>query len=923
MTVQIVRASGRTIELHRDCLREDRTGVEQALNEAAPHRQDGALSVIAAVSPGRRFAHRASDDEGKRLRTAESMLSDAQIQRPGVSGPLAIALCGAEDGRPVAPAGHARWLMVGAHQDSLAESQVWLGDFSLRDAITTPAIAGHLGALTMASQLSGAPSSVVLWDLGATHSRLFIVNRKGVLATQPCAVGYAQIFEAIQAELALNSPAAAGKLFLNTFFDFTDTGPKIAKRIAPALRSALVSLGGAPSALFCIGLPAGNNWFARDLSTALGIHAWKPSIAALARELGVDFLGNALAGKLGTGALGLLHLVGAHAAKSDAWRPPWQMLAAPAPGGSKPAAAIAPTTEESDEDDSESSEESDSTTAVSAVEKPLKTPSSPTAVADSRPSVMAHASARATALAKQSLTAAKPPEPLPKQGDKNPAPAAIAPAPGNRTETKALLSGTSSPKPTINTTDLPASGSVATAIRRSAAFAPPPNSGSGTNAIPFPGSGKSKEPIPGLAAPHASAQKRATRKIVAAAAIVVLFVAAGFGWLAFRSHQAQSLALFRQTEAESVATKAVARAKAAEENASREAERVRREVAAERENAIAEAKRKTEEEVMLRVEAERLAHAPGILIVNTEPTGAHVWIDGGLPQAAPLSISSLSIGTHRIAIGLPGYDVATRTVEIKRGQTTDLGLVELTRQYGTIEVISEPAGLAFELRSAAEKPGADPLLTGNTPATIGDLAVGDFTVTLLREGWKSLVTPTTVKSLATSQVIPLFSTARLSIVSTPSGATVSQNGEVIGTTPLTLPELAPGEAAYELTLADHEDGRVKARLVAGADLELSATLDRFDRILKNSEVALPPLAIKRVSPEFVSRGNDRPEKAVLSCVIDRTGVPQSIEVENSSSDAFAKACVAALQEWRFTPAKTKAGKIANVRVTIPFNLAPR
>jgi len=177
--------------------------------------------------------------------------------------------------------------------------------------------------------------------------------------------------------------------------------------------------------------------------------------------------------------------------------------------------------------------------------------------------------------------------------------------------------------------------------------------------------------------------------------------------------------------------------------------------------------------------------------------------------------------------------------------------------------------------------------------------------------------------LATSQVIPLFSTARLSIVSTPSGATVSQNGEVIGTTPLTLPELAPGEAAYELTLADHEDGRVKARLVAGADLELSATLDRFDRILKNSEVALPPLAIKRVSPEFVSRGNDRPEKAVLSCVIDRTGVPQSIEVENSSSDAFAKACVAALQEWRFTPAKTKAGKIANVRVTIPFNLAPR
>lgn len=350
---------------------------------------------------------------------------------------------------------------------------------------------------------------------------------------------------------------------------------------------------------------------------------------------------------------------------------------------------------------------------------------------------------------------------------------------------------------------------------------------------------------------------------------------------------------------------------------------MRKEAEVEREKAIAAVKLRTETEVLQRIEAERLATAPGSLLVRTEPSGAFVSIDGALPQATPLSTSDLSIGTHHISISLPGYDTTTRTVEIKHAQTTDLGLIELTRQYGGMEIISEPSGLAFELRSTAAAPDSKPLLTGTTPATVGDLNVGDYTVTLQRPGWKPITATGTVTPLGKTQMVPLFSTARLLLTSTPAGASVSRDGEVIGTTPLQLSELAPGDYVFLLSLPDHDDSLVKARLAASADIDVATELVAFDRILKNSEIAQPPVATKTVAPDYSQRRAEGSAKAVISCVIDRNGVPQSLKVESASTEDFGKACLAALKQWRFTPARNKAGRTANVKVSVPFTLDSR
>lgn len=82
--------------------------------------------------------------------------------------------------------------------------------------------------------------------------------------------------------------------------------------------------------------------------------------------------------------------------------------------------------------------------------------------------------------------------------------------------------------------------------------------------------------------------------------------------------------------------------------------------------------------------------------------------------------------------------------------------------------------------------------TGTTPATLGELIVGEYTVTLLRPGWNPVTSTAKVSSLSTTQVVPLFPTARLMITSTPSGAAVMRNEGLLGTTPSSIVHSSPG-----------------------------------------------------------------------------------------------------------------------------------
>jgi serine/threonine protein kinase len=96
--------------------------------------------------------------------------------------------------------------------------------------------------------------------------------------------------------------------------------------------------------------------------------------------------------------------------------------------------------------------------------------------------------------------------------------------------------------------------------------------------------------------------------------------------------------------------------------------------------------------------------------------------------------------------------------------------------------------------------------------------------------------PAEKKTAAAATRTPPPSTAKptafvgsLSVSSRPAGATVLLDGRVVGTTPLTLPEVAAGSHAVRLVLEGYRSWSVSAQVVSGQSKRVNASLERNER----------------------------------------------------------------------------------------------
>lgn len=85
----------------------------------------------------------------------------------------------------------------------------------------------------------------------------------------------------------------------------------------------------------------------------------------------------------------------------------------------------------------------------------------------------------------------------------------------------------------------------------------------------------------------------------------------------------------------------------------------------------------------------KLTQADGRLEVASNPSEANVSIDGEFRGRTPLTVRLAPGRTHRLAVAKPGYETATRELSIAADSGRRLS-VDLTPQYGDIEVVSTP-----------------------------------------------------------------------------------------------------------------------------------------------------------------------------------------------------------------------------------------
>ena len=158
----------------------------------------------------------------------------------------------------------------------------------------------------------------------------------------------------------------------------------------------------------------------------------------------------------------------------------------------------------------------------------------------------------------------------------------------------------------------------------------------------------------------------------------------------------------------------------------------------------------------------------------------------------------------------------------------------------------------------------------------------------------------------------------LELSSEPSGASVSKDGAFLGTTPLSLHDLTPKTANFDLTLPGYDPTPISCQIPEGDTLKFEAHLLRKDRIFTQSEVKTAPVATSAPPPVLSAAQRKLGADIVLSVVVRRDGSVTGVEVVRATDDDIARRCKTAVEKWVFRPATAPDDRLVEARIELPF-----
>ncbi len=270
----------------------------------------------------------------------------------------------------------------------------------------------------------------------------------------------------------------------------------------------------------------------------------------------------------------------------------------------------------------------------------------------------------------------------------------------------------------------------------------------------------------------------------------------------------------------------------------------------------------------------------GTLIVVTTPVDRDldVLLDGqSLGNRSPIIRDDVRLGAHTLVVRAPGYKEQTFAVNVESAGTAYHVPVNFGRP------ISESSG---EIEVASEPPGAQVIVDGKelglTPTSIKDRDTQKAaTVTVSKEGYeRQTVTATFETGKNKTRVAVTLKpidpnranlAARLTVETTPLGATVFVNGRRMGETPLQIQDMNPKEAVEIKVVKDGYRSQTRS-------VRFDGQLDRTEPF--SLEVGSDPIAAKPPqpavsNPQTTRRNDDRP--------LPRKAPPPQVAVERQPS----------------------------------------
>jgi hypothetical protein len=187
---------------------------------------------------------------------------------------------------------------------------------------------------------------------------------------------------------------------------------------------------------------------------------------------------------------------------------------------------------------------------------------------------------------------------------------------------------------------------------------------------------------------------------------------------------------------------------------------------------------------MTQARAFTLDPVAGLALVTSKPIGAEISYNNASLGQTPLLLTTLSLGTHRLTLSLPGFQ--NKNVDLVIEDRTPVKLeVDLMSASGTLTIETDPADAEVFINGISR---------GKTPTTIERIPEGSVNIEIKSLGYESHARQV---SLAAGEVQKINLSLKplpgtIQIVSIPSEARVYVNDEFKGMTPFTFEKAPPG-----------------------------------------------------------------------------------------------------------------------------------
>ncbi len=193
----------------------------------------------------------------------------------------------------------------------------------------------------------------------------------------------------------------------------------------------------------------------------------------------------------------------------------------------------------------------------------------------------------------------------------------------------------------------------------------------------------------------------------------------------------------------------------------------------------------------------RLTPTFGEININTTPE-ADIYIDNK-KQGNGTYAGRIVVGLHTFEGRKAKHTTDRQKLEIVSGEQKQITLAPKP-MFGILKIVSTPFDARYTVKSAGTK-----TLTGTTPTTLRNLLVGTYTVELSKANHASITKTIEITEGQISEINETLSSGKkITINSTPTGASLYINGQYKGTTPYTL-QLPFGRHTIKLQKDKHID----------------------------------------------------------------------------------------------------------------------